>query len=879
LPFPRPHRPALLALAAALAVATAAAPAGAAPIPLTPAGWLVRPAGQQVGVSPLASGFQGPLASALTRDGSRLLSVSSGASRLDSADLFSVTARRRMSFVSYDATRGLGETVFYGVVFSPNGRTAWAAGGGQNLVHVYSTAGGSLRETGQIPTPYFPAGLAYGHTPLGNRIYVANNLSGPALGGNPPGGQVTVIDPSTSTVTATIDLGVRRAPLGVVFERHGRKAYVTNWIGRSVSVIDTAAQRARRTIVLSPATDPLLADHPGSVAANPRRDEVYTANANSDTVSVIDTRKDRVAATIPVGLASGAQKGASPSGLDVSPDGRTLYVALAGENAVAVVDLVHRRTAGFIPTSWSPADVDAVQRGPFAGRRIVVTNTNGAGSGPNPCGPRSPRAGCDQAPPPDDPGTEGEAGQVKTMVKGSLSVITPPRTAAALRRQTSIVQRNNQFRARRKPKPAFLRAIKHVIYVIKENRTYDQVLGDLGKGNGDRSLTLFGVDSAPNQHDLANRFVLFDNFFADAEVSADGHSWATQAGATDYVEKTWPITYSPAPRRRQRVFDFTDVPFGQTFASEPLASDPDVHRSAAAPTGGYLWDNAWAQGVSFRDYGEYTQGPASCTAGGNISHTTHLDNVRYGDNVDSLYTGFNLGCSDHAQREPEWANEFLAFDAAHRADPHSDPLPALEIVNLPSDHTSGTRAGRATPESYMADNDLALGRLVDTVSHSSYWKSTLILVTEDDAQDGPDHVDAHRTLALAISPYTHTGATDSTHYDTAAMIATLEDVLGMPPMSIVDQRANRMWAAFRGRADLRPYTALTPSVTPFGDPGAPTNAADAPLAKQAAQWDLSRADAAPDLALNESIWRSVKGPGARMPPPRHALIVGSPPGG
>jgi hypothetical protein len=179
----------------------------------------------------------------------------------------------------------------------------------------------------------------------------------------------------------------------------------------------------------------------------------------------------------------------------------------------------------------------------------------------------------------------------------------------------------------------------------------------------------------------------------------------------------------------------------------------------------------------------------------------------------------------------------------------------------------------------MADNDLALGRLVDTVSHSSYWKSTLILVTEDDAQDGPDHVDAHRTLALAISPYTQTGATDSTRYDTAAMLATLEDVLGMPPMSIVDQRANRMWAAFRAQPDLRPYNALTPSVTPFGAPGAATNPPNAPLAKQAAQWDLSRADAAPELALNESIWRSVKGPRARMPRPRHALVVGSPAGG
>jgi YVTN family beta-propeller protein len=875
-----PHRlaPLLLGLAALALPGIAAAPAAAAaaaPAPRTPAGWLVRPAGRQIAAPALTPGFQGPLGSAISPSGRQLLSASSGAARFDSVDLFDLGAAQRTSLVAYDATKGLGEAVFYGVVFSPTGRRAWASGGGQNVVHAYTVANGLLHETGQIATPYFPAGLAYAHTPRGDRIYVANNLSGPAIAENPPGGRVTVIDPHTNRVTNTIQLGIHRAPLGVAFERHGRKAYVTNWLDRSVSVINTRRERRGRRIVLSPIERPMKADHPSAVVGNPRRDELYTANANSDTVSVIDTRRDRLAATIPVGLVGGGPKGGSPSGLDVSPNGRTLYVALSGENALAVVDLRRRRTVGFVPTAWAPVDVDVIPRGPRKGR-VVVTNTNGVGSAANPCGPRSPLPGCLPTGP-DDPNHEGEAGQTKSMSRGSLSVIRPPRSRAGLRRTTAAVRSNNQAPARRRSKPAYLRAIRHVIYVVKENRTYDQILGDLGKGDGDPRLTIFGEGSAPNQHELARRFVLFDNFFADAEVSADGHNWVTQANSTDYVEKTWPITYSPDPRGRQRVRDYEDVPFTQRFGSEPLAGDPDIPRAAAAQTAGYIWDDAYAHGVSYRDYGEYTTIPGDCFGAGNSSLTTHLDDRRYGDHVDESFPGYNLDCSDHAQREPEWEREFLAYDADHRANPASDRLPALQIVRFPNDHTAGTRPGKATPQAYMADNDLALGRLVDAVSHSSYWKSTLILVTEDDAQDGPDHVDAHRTLALAISPYTQTGAVDSTRYDTGALIATMEDLLRLPPMSIVDQRATRLWAAFSPEARLDPYSALMPSVTPFGEPGVAVNGPRAPLAAAARKWNLRDADATPEVPLNEAIWKSVKGSGSRMPRPRHDLIVGSRP--
>jgi hypothetical protein len=455
------------------------------------------------------------------------------------------------------------------------------------------------------------------------------------------------------------------------------------------------------------------------------------------------------------------------------------------------------------------------------------------------------------------------------MIKGSVQLIDVPR-AGQLRQYTRQVESNNQVNARARSEPAKLSAIKHVIYVIRENRTYDQVFGDLPKGNGDASLNLFKDESAPNARALAQRFGVFDNFYADAEVSADGHNWITQAGATDYVDKTWPINYSPSSRSSGRAYDFEDVRPTQLFASEPLQGDASVARSGAAQTAGYLWDNAFFHGVTFRDYGEYTQTDCTATSAGNgnISHTTHLDTTRFPGYVDTRYPGYSTNCPDHTLREPEWEREFRAYE-------RTGNLPALSLVRFGNDHTNGTQAGSATPQSYVADNDVALGRMVDVVSHSRYWASTAIFVTEDDAQNGPDHVDAHRTIALAISPYTQQGAVDSTHYDTSSMVATIEDLVHLPPMTITDARATRMWNDFTKKPNLVPYTAKSPTVTPYGDANYPKNGAAAPMAAEAARWDLGNADAAPEDALNESIWKAIRGRRSEMPAPRHTHIIGS----
>jgi YVTN family beta-propeller protein len=852
----------------ALAVVPASADAARKKGRVTPAGWAVRPVGAEISIHRRSQGFQGPLGSALSPGGQKVLSVSSSATRINSTDLFDLRSRRRTGTVPYDSRKGVGQAVFYGVTFSPGGKRAWASGGGQNVVHVYDV-GRTLTPAGDIPVPNFPAGLAYGKTPKGDRIYVANNLGGVPGPTNPPGRTVTVIDPKTNHVVNTIDLGLALQPFGVTFSRGGSRAYVTNWMGRSVSVIDTRTERVIRRILLSPPTRPQRADHPNAIVANPRRNEVYTANGNSDTVSVIDTRRNRVKRTMAVWLGRGGRTGSMPNGLAVAPDGKRLYVALGGENAIAVLDLVKRKRIGFIPAAWNPTDVDITRDG----KRLVITTANAAARRPRRCAGPYAVGDCSTG----DYAYTAAAAVGKPSTKGGISVVKTPRSKRALRKLTRAVLRNNRVRARIASKPRQLGAIRHVIYVIKENRTYDQVLGNLGKGDGDPRLTLFNDDSAPNHRELARRFTLFDNFYADADVSADGQSWTVSAGVSDYVDKTWPITYSPGARHRHRARDFENLSLAQQFLTEPLAFDRTIFRGAAALTRGYLWDNAWREGVSFRNYGMYTKIPGDCHGEGNTSEITHLDDRRFGDHVDERYPGFNLSCSDHADRYPEWEREFKAFEAAYRANPAKDPLPALTLMRLPNDHTIGTTPGRPLPEAYMADNDLALGKLVDTVSHSPFWANTAILVTEDDAQNGPDHVDAHRTLGYVISPYTQTARVDSTHYDTASMVATVESLLNLPPMTIVDQRATRMWRGFSRKPNLRPYDALQPAVIPMGADAAPTNARNAPLARASKRWDFHIEDATPEIALNEAIWQSVKGRNSAMPAPRHDYIIGSQP--
>jgi Phosphoesterase family len=375
--------------------------------------------------------------------------------------------------------------------------------------------------------------------------------------------------------------------------------------------------------------------------------------------------------------------------------------------------------------------------------------------------------------------------------------------------------------------------IRHVIYVIKENRTYDQVLGDMTEGNGAPDLVLFGEPVTPNHHALARQFVLFDNFYVDGDVSADGHVWSTAASSTDYVNKLWPSFYA-----RRLKYDFV----GPDYDGDERHDQP-----FAIPRSGAIWDVAEKAGLTYRDYGEWC-----------VDEDAHPGLTRcyvrgLKDHYDPRYVD-GIGAVTDVKRLEEWEREFREFE-------RSGDLPRLTIMHLPNDHTRGTQPGRFTPRAMVADNDLALGRLVEIVSHSRFWPEIAIFVLEDDAQDGPDHVDAHRSLLLIASPYVRRGAIEHMHLSTTSVLKTVEQILGLPSLTYFDDRASSLLVDFQQQPVLEGYTALRPQV-PLDE----LNPPDAPGAHESALWDFSRPDRAPERELNRVIWISVKGANSEPPP-------------
>jgi hypothetical protein len=349
-------------------------------------------------------------------------------------------------------------------------------------------------------------------------------------------------------------------------------------------------------------------------------------------------------------------------------------------------------------------------------------------------------------------------------------------------------------------------------------------LGDLSRGNGDSTLTLFGENVTPNHHELARNFVLLDNFYVDAEVSADGHNWSMGAYATDYVEKTWPTFYSGR---------------GGTY-------DYEGSRDISSPEKGYIWNYCQRAGVSYRSYGEFVQ----------LKQAT-LDVLK--GHIDKSYPGFDLDIQD-IYREKEWEQDFDSLLA-------QNAVPQFQTIRLPSDHTSGARAGKPTPDAYVADNDLALGRMIDHLSHSSIWKESAVFVVEDDAQNGPDHVDAHRSVCLVISPYVKRDTVVHTMYSTASVLRTMELILGLPPMSQYDAAATPMFDVFTSQIDTTSYTAL-PNRVDLNKKNIASK-----LSPKSSHFNLLVADAAPDVAFDEIIWKAMRGIDSDMPAPRHSAFL------
>ncbi|HMV46269.1 MAG TPA: beta-propeller fold lactonase family protein [Blastocatellia bacterium] len=796
-------------------------------------GWTLTPEGRQIPISDL------PLNMELSNDG-RYLLVTTNGNGDQTINVIDLAANANVQTIKVKKS-------WLGLNFAPDGKRFYVSGGDDNEVMVYDFAGGKATEAGKInlgSSDYhklddkgradarrkgtgeyaFPAGLAV--TPDGKRLYVAENLSN----------KVAVVDLASQQVVTKIEVG--EYPYDCEISKDGKRLYVSNWGSRSVAVIDPASNQVTGNIQTG--------DHPNDLELTKDGKTLYVANANSNTVSVIDTAQLKEIEAISTALHPKSPAGSTPNAVALSPDEKTLYVANADNNDIAVVDVAKRGASeveGFIPTGWYPTSV----RTSKDGRRIFVANGKGTASAANSKGPNPYKV------------RSAETEYIGSLLKGTVSLIAKP-TKAKLAQLTRQTYKNSPYtdallKAAKAPRertaiPFRLgdaSPIKHVIYIVKENRTYDQILGDMKEGNGDANLCLFGEDVTPNQHAIAREFVLLDNFYVDAEVSADGHNWSMAAYATDYVEKTWPTNYSG----RGRSYDY------------------EGQKKISRPTEGYIWDHCKRAKVSYRSYGEFVDAREGKPGGGgelggdpgksgkvNYTHESALEG-----HFSPIFPAWDLTIPDNV-RVDKWLEEFRAYEK-------DGGLPQFQVIRLGGDHTQGTRAGQPTPRAHVAENDLAVGRLVEAVSGSErYWKDTAVFIIEDDAQNGPDHVDAHRSIAFVASAYTKRKFVDSTMYTTSGMLRTMELILGIPPMSQYDAAATPMFNSFTNKADLTPFK-HRPAKTDLNEKNAPT----APRAERSAQLDFSKEDAAPDIEFNEIIWKAVRGANSQMPAPVRSAFV------
>ena len=650
-------------------------------------------------------------------------------------------------------------SAFIGAAFSPDGKTLYVSGGYDDVVHVYSWANKEATfvrdvnlRAGDKKGSSFPAGIATSSD--GRFVYVAENVAD----------DVAVIDAATFAVVTRIKTD--RYPYEVAVSKNG-DVFVSAWGANTVSVIRDNAEVKRIDV----------GRHPSALALN--GDTLYVALASVDQIAIVDTKTMTRSGAI---VDSVKREGTTPNALAFSRDGKQMYVAEAGNNAIAVFDLATKKRHGRIPTGWYPTDVIVDDN------RLVVLNAKGRGTAPNPQGP--------------NPGTKHEETYTLALVNGTVGIVElPVKNLASLTQKVASI--NHWQEAPRRAYPPF----KHVIYIIKENRTYDQVLGDIKEGDGDASLLFFPRESTPNHHALAERFGLFDRFFTAGEVSQQGHFWSTAAYVTDYTEKTTHPLY--AHKRED-------------------ADEGDVDE----PSEGYLWTRAAEKKKSVVIYGEMANPTEKGPVAGKPSVAPFL-------NPD--YSPFDMNVSDQ-KRVDVWIRDF-----------YSKPLPALQVLHLPSDHTWGGRANKPTPRAYMADNDLALARIVSAVSKSRYWRDTVIFVVEDDAQDGPDHVDSHRSVMYAISAFSKKG----THHrftNTTDVVGSIEQILGLTPMSWYDSYARPLSDVFGTNADLTPYEPIMPTVD-FHE----LNPPNTPAAKKSAALDFSKPDVADENEVNRILWSVVKG--------------------
>lgn len=777
---------------------------------LLSSGWRIKAAGTQIPVDTF------PMATAVTPDRKYLL-VLNGGYNPPSVSVIDIASAKELS-------RNPVPDGWLGLTISKAGDKVYVGGGAKAAIYEFSLANGVLTPSRLFPiVPQnsvkpddFVGDVQF--SPDGHLLYAAELYHD----------SIAVVNPQSGLVISHIK--TRRRPYRILFHPSGKTFYVSSWTEGSIAQYDanTGAMLARIPVGAH-TTDMVWRDGaaPGEDSNVAARLFVSASNTNNVyELGVSEGGGLSPLETINLALTPNQPLGSTPSGLGLSADGSKLFVACSDSNAVAVVDISMPRSQvlGFVPTGWYPTAAFGLPDG-----RLGVLNGKGLGSYPNPKGP-NPLVEVVR----DHQGIRNDQ-YVATMQRGTVQFVAYP-NEQQLDEYTRQVLENSPYRDEKLEDPGIppnnpVRPngpIKHVIYVIKENRTYDQVLGDMKQGNGDPSLTLFGAAVTPNFHKLASEFVLLDNFYENADVSADGHNWATAAIAPDYTQRLWPSQYA----RRRKTYDFE--------GTEPANSAP----------AGYLWTNAARAGVSMRNYGEWTTEQKLASGESEVKvNDPVLDKVS-----DKDYPPYNLDYPD-VERAEEFIKELKGFES-------SGQMPQLLIVRMGNDHTSGTTPGKIAPLSAVADNDQGVGMLVDAVSKSRFWNETAIFVIEDDAQNGPDHVDSHRAPAFVISPWVKKGTVNSTMYNQASVLRTMELILGMRPMTTYDAGARPMFSVFNSTPAPGDYTLEKPR-TPLDT----RNPAKSPTAARSLRMNFKEADDIDDDELNAILWAAIKGPDVPMPAP------------
>src|SRR5262245_46333247 len=787
---------------------------------LLPNAWSLRPVGRQLPLGDF------PVNLALHPSGQYLAALHAGFSEHEITIVNLNTTRPRV------VCRVPLEETFYGLAFSPDGRHLYASGGEFEVVHAFTFDRGLLSHheewsVAKAAEKLITGGVAVDAT--GRTLFVAGTWSDVVI-------SIPTDAPENRTVIA---LGGKEDvkdkpphagvyPYACLPEPGGKRLFVSLWGAAGVAVIDLETKKVAATWPTEP--------HPTEMLLSPDGKTLFVACANSTRVSVLDAVTGKGLETIACGLYPAAPVGNTPNSLSLTPDGQMLFVANADNNNVAVFNVAERGQAkplGFIPVGWYPTSV----RFNPADKKLYVANGKGINSRANRNGP-GPYLFRNLTP---------TYEYIAMLMEGTLGIIdlpTPEQMAAyskeayacsPLKRDLGVVgDAPADTPIPRKlgdPSP-----IKHCIYIIKENRTYDQVLGDVKEGLGDPSLCLFPEKVTPNHHKIAREFVLLDNFYVEGEVSADGHEWSMGAYATDFVEKIWPLSYRPHNLKK---------------VGYPAEG---AYPTIAPSAGGYIWDRCAQAKVSYRSYGEFIEN------GKTPDDPSHARVKALEGHFDPKNRGFDMEYSAQ-KRADRFIEELARFEK-------EGEMPQFIVMRLPNDHTAGTKVGAWTPMAMGAEHDLGLGRVVEAVSKSKFWKETAIFVVEDDAQNGPDHIDAHRTIAFVVSPYTKRNVVDSTMYSTSSMLRTMELILNLKPMSQFDAAARPMYHSFTGKADLKPYEHVKARVDL--DDRNPKNAPGAELSKT---FDFSKEDAADDLLFSEVIWKAVRGKDSVMPPPVRAAFV------